>query len=322
MPKPRRSSDPKPEADGPRPAPISPRSTEQVMARLGEILGQHEFASVAELNEFVAGMDLNVLDEEMESPGERTPLARAQDLVYEAWEAPTRREAVRLAEEALRVCADCADAYNLLVEVKATSPAEARAYYEAGMRAGERALGPEPFRDDVGHFWGLLSTRPYMRARQGLALTLWKMGERLDAIGHLRELLRLNPNDNQGNRHVLLDWLLAVRDLEGAETLLAQYDDDGSAEWAYGRALLLFMRGGDTPDAREAVADALSLNPHVPRYLLGERKLPRELPEYIGLGDEREAQAYAAGAMALWLEVDGARPWLARRRAAARKRDK
>ena len=45
----------------------------------------------------------------------------------------------------------------------------------AGLDAGELALGPEGFEEYDGHFWGFLETRPYMRARHGLALALLKL---------------------------------------------------------------------------------------------------------------------------------------------------
>ncbi len=65
----------------------------------------------------------------------------------------------------------CADAYNLLADEAAT-PAEARDLYLRGLEAGELALGPEDFEEYGGQFWGFLETRPYMRARHGLALAL------------------------------------------------------------------------------------------------------------------------------------------------------
>ena len=41
------------------------------------------------------------------------------------------------------------------------------------MAAGERALGPETYQRDVGHFWGLLETRPYMREGTPSTALLW-----------------------------------------------------------------------------------------------------------------------------------------------------
>src|SRR6266511_2941019 len=134
-------------------------------------------------------------------------LFRAQDLMYEAFEAQGARR-VALAREALAISPDCADAYLLLAEETSSSAEEARELLEQGVAAGERALGPEPFEEDVGHFWGILETRPYMRARAALAETLWALDLREEAVEHQRELLRLNPNDNQGLRYRQAEWLL------------------------------------------------------------------------------------------------------------------
>jgi tetratricopeptide (TPR) repeat protein len=75
-------------------------------------------------------------------------------------------------------------------------------------RWGELALGPEGFKEYDGHFWGFLETRPYMRARHGLALALLKLGEEEEAMKHFRAMLKLNPGDNQGIRYLLLGCLL------------------------------------------------------------------------------------------------------------------
>ena len=56
-----------------------------------------------------------------------------------------------------------------------TTEAE-RDHYAKGVEAGEQALGPEGFEEYAGRFWGFLETRPYMRARAGLAAALLKLG--------------------------------------------------------------------------------------------------------------------------------------------------
>jgi hypothetical protein len=38
-------------------------------------------------------------------------------------------------------------------------------------------LGKQAFEEYVGHSWGLLETRPYMRAREGLTVQLSWVGE-------------------------------------------------------------------------------------------------------------------------------------------------
>jgi len=241
-----------------------------------------------------------------QSGGERD----AQALVFEAWETPDPRERAARARKALELWPDCADAWVILAEDMAGTPNEAHEFYAAGVSAGERALGKEVFEQDVGHFWGILETRPYMRARLGLAQALRYMGEIDEAAGHLRDLLRLNPSDNQGNRYALLHLLLETgRDAEAAE-LIDQYADDAMAEWKFGRALVAFRQTGAGGKSDELLARALQANGFVAAYLLGRRPIPRQLPTSIGFGDNNEAIAYAVDYKAIWKQTPGALAWL------------
>jgi hypothetical protein len=70
--------------------------------------------------------------------------AKAQDVMYEAWERSTSRSRIALARKALGISPLCADAYVLLAE-EARSVEEARDYYAKGVKAGELALGPRGF---------------------------------------------------------------------------------------------------------------------------------------------------------------------------------
>jgi ST7 protein len=237
-----------------------------------------------------------------------TPLHMAQDVMYKAFQSNDPKERAELARQALELSPDCADAYVLLAE-QSRSRKEALELLENAVEAGERALGKKAFKDDVGFFWGRIETRPYMRAREGLASLLWAMARRDEAIGHLQEMLRLNPNDNQGVRYTLAGWLLA----EGLDVdlarLLKQYDEH-SASWVYTKALLAFRQSGDTSAARELLGLAKKANAHIPAYLLGQKSLPREHRSYYSHGDQTEAIMYAANALGGWKETPGALTWL------------
>jgi len=243
----------------------------------------------------------------------RSAVDEAQQLIYDAWEAPTRQRAVALAMRALDISADCADAYNVLAEETAKSLEEAVDLYRKGVEAGERALGKKAFKEDVGYFWGILETRPYMRARAGLAQSLWETGRREEAVEHYRELLWLNPNDNQGIRDLLMSCFIELGRDEDAESLYKQYEDDGMAVWVHSRALLDFRKHGDSETACRSLEAAIKKNKHVPSYLLGRKKIPRTLPGYYGFGDDNEAVIYARGNRAAWKVTPGALEWLAAR---------
>jgi tetratricopeptide (TPR) repeat protein len=281
------------------------RAMEQVMAELRKRLesGELEPGGEFKVQDLLAGRAASA---------PRTPLEEAQELMYQAWSARSTRQRGELARQALAISPDCADAYVLLAEESARGVEEALSLYEQGVKAGERALGPKAFREDVGYFWGLLETRPYMRARAGLAACLWRLGRRSEAIEHYTDMLRLNPNDNQGIRYLLTDCLLLEGDDKALGELLAQYEGDWSANWSYTTALWTFRQQGASPQADEALRKALDQNRYVPPYLLGRKRLPSRQPEYIGIGDEREAVSYAADAVEAWRKTPGALEWLAR----------
>ena len=88
-------------------------------------------------------------------------IAKAQDIMYDAWEQTNARSRIALARKALGVSPLCADAYNLLAD-EASSLKEAGDLYAKGVEAGELALGPEGFEEYAGRFWGFLETRPYI----------------------------------------------------------------------------------------------------------------------------------------------------------------
>lgn len=236
-------------------------------------------------------------------------VSTAQQIMYQAFEEASPRRQMALARKAVEVSPNCADAYVLLAEHAETLP-DALELYEQGVAAGERALGAAAFDEYEGHFWGFLETRPYMRARQGLADCLWVMGRREEAAENCREMLRLNPNDNQGIRYRLASMLLYLERHDELEQLLKNYEDDGSAEWAYTLALLAFRREGDSVSARKALAAATKVNAHVPVYLARLKPMPRQPPSYITFGGEDEAICYAAQFLPAWKETPGAAAWL------------
>jgi tetratricopeptide (TPR) repeat protein len=286
---------------------------EQEMAQLGKLLNEREFESIDDVNAFLQELMAETGGMIPKAKAE-TPLEKAQELIYQAMEAPTPRKAIQLARKALKLSPDCADAYLLLAELDAKSIEEARDYHEKAVAAGERAIGPETFETGKGHFWGIIETRPYMRARAQLAELLWELGEPEAALDHYREMMELNPGDNQGIRYQLLSGLLQLWKNDEAEALLAQFEDDAFAVWNYNRALLLFRKHGRSPEAKEALLAAFEQNEYVADYLLGLEEMPfgEDLPETYGWGDEDEALLYVVRGMILWAQTPGAQAWMAK----------
>ncbi len=64
------------------------------------------------------------------------------------------------------------------------------------------------------------------------------------------------------------------------------------------------------PSERLSRREGLELNPHIPVYLTGSKKLPRKRPAWTVFGEESEAVDSAAGTGELWAGVPGALVWL------------
>ena len=233
--------------------------------------------------------------------------------MYKAWEERNPAKRLNLAHKALTASPDCADAYVLLAEEEAGTAEQAFDYYQKGVQAGKRALGDEFFEQNAGSFWGLLETRPYMRALEGLAGCLWRQNHKEQALLAYREMLALNPNDNQGIRYVLVNLLMGLDRQAELQKLIKQYKGDWSATWLYTEALLAFRKTGASPAADRKLTRAIAENRHVPDYLLGKKRIPGHLPASISLGEDSEAADYAASHLNYWRSTPGAIEWLQRR---------
>ena len=291
----------------PVPAMVMPRVAERESARIARLLEGRPFESIEAVN-----AQLEILNQEgvaPESPRELTPLERAQELAYDAMEAHGRLR-VKRARQALAVSEDCADAWVLLAE-EASTPDAAVERYERAVLAGAAALGADRFASLRGEFWGHLETRPYMRARLGLAQALRDVARHDEALAHYRALLELNPGDNQGVRYLLLVALLELGLNDEAGVLLAEHEDDLQALWPYGRLLWRFRVDGDAARTREAFDTAVRANPYVVSYLLDPDSIPFDRPPHFALRSREEA-AYVAETLAdAFAATDGALEWLA-----------
>lgn len=236
---------------------------------------------------------------------QRSAAFQAQELVYDAWECSRKTDRVRLAKKAVALDPDCADAWVILATEASKSSAEKLDGLSKAVEAGKRALG-SMLQEDSGHFWGILETRPYMRARARLAQAFWESGRRPEAIAHLEELLRLNPNDNQGNRYPLLSWYFQTNQPEKARILMSNYPEEIAADWFYARYLLAYLGREGHETLRTLVGEALAANSWIPTYLRGEIALPKRLPETMALGSREEAMIFAVVWGPVWKVHEGA----------------
>ena len=213
----------------------------------------------------------------------------AQDLVYDAWDVADADEAFNLLSQAVKLDPTNVDAWLGPIDFESMEDEERIEMLRKLVAMGEKNLGTKVFKEDKGHFWGLLETRPYMRARSQLALYLMELGRFEESIAEHDCMLELNPNDNQGVRYGLMACYLAVSRLDGARRLFKQYDERKySAVWDWAFVLERFL-SGSLNDATEALQAARKQNPHAQGYFLEHRKLPKSMPGSYSIGSREEA---------------------------------
>jgi tetratricopeptide (TPR) repeat protein len=203
----------------------------------------------------------------------------ARELMWQSDECPDFLVALSMAVRSVRIDPACLDARLLLADF-AGGPADE--YIEELRRIvalGEQDLGARFFEENRGRFWGVMETRPYMRARAKLAEELHKARRTSEAMAEYEALLSLNPNDNQGLRYPLLGCYLEEEWLEGARRLFRDYEAEGSAMFEWGRVLERYL-ADDLAGAVEALTQARRTNSHVEPFLTGKKKLPKSRPDF------------------------------------------
>ncbi|KAL6707006.1 hypothetical protein ACN47E_004956 [Coniothyrium glycines] len=120
---------------------------------------------------------------------------------------------------------------------------------------------PNAFETHVGRFWGLLHTRPYMRARWAVAdhaVQMATLDGVTEGLGHLRDMLRLCRGDNMGVRDCVPALMLRLNQDQQAYDFIKWYETEPDEHYDWGDMSLPFLNTRD--------ADVLE----EPTHLLGK----------------------------------------------------
>lgn len=222
---------------------------------------------------------------------------QAQDILYEAQMTHgTKRE--KLIQKALSVHPNSPDAYLLLAE-DAYDDSQFGRFLLQAIQAGEKDLGKSFLLKNKGSFWGILETRPYMRAKEVYANYLFEMGETEEALEHAEEMISLNPNDNQGIRYLLLPIYLELEMLEEAQNIISTYDEQ-STNFLFNKVLLEYMSHGMTLATKRYIKEANQHNPYVKKFLKNIGNMPDINDLEFEYGEEFEAVEYVDFHVDLW----------------------
>lgn len=280
------------------------RINEKSSWAMEKIMEDKGFDTFEDADEFIKGA---VGSGEMDKYEPKSPEDKAQMLAYDAI-SKKGEERRKMALEALEINSNCADAYVILAELEKNKQKKME-LYQKGVDAGRKTLGDAIFAKEKGNFWYIVSTRPFMRAMEGLAFLKWGLGNLDEVEKILEEILELNPDDNQGMRYFLFILYMQKNKIDDAEKLINAYADEESATWEYNKALLLYTRSGITMQSKRAIRSAFDSNKYVPAMMITGKALPRDRG-FISPGQPDEAASYIKECGPLWVRDKGALKWL------------
>jgi tetratricopeptide (TPR) repeat protein len=177
-------------------------------------------------------------------------------------------------------------------------------------------IGYAAFPDEFEHGldrleWSILENRPFLRCLHGHALDLYHQELYEEALVRFRELLTLNPTDDQMARVMALDTLFRLDRWKESFDLTMRYPDDHTCETLYARALALFKLR-ETQLGQVALEQAVEHSPGVRAELLKTR---HRRPRQAAMNGEppdaaHEAYEYWRRYGSFWKAEPGALDWL------------
>lgn len=202
-------------------------------------------------------------------------------MLDEGWDAREEGDntaAKKKAMKALEVYPYCVDARNLLGNIHSDrfEFREAEKVYRAAVEDAVREQDGAVKLKDVP-YWLEIDTRPYMRARHGLGLTLMQLHRYEEALKEFEILMDLNQNDNQGVRFLLGDVHHFLGNREKAEKY---YEEYGEIDSLYGYSLLLYFSGKQS-QAEGMLKKAVKGAPFIARIL---QRYLKQFDFWKGLG--------------------------------------
>lgn len=223
---------------------------------------------------------------------------QSDDLLFEAYEEPIKAKAIKLAKQALELNPNNIDAENFITQHE-TNTIKKLKKYEETLNKEKANLEKEDFfnKENIGIFWGLIDTRPYMRTKHSYMLTLMELGRYTEAIKQGEELLKLCKSDNLGIRYLIIGLYTVLERFEECEKIYNKYSDDAS--FMLFPLSIMYYKKGDYRKCKKILRKIQENNEHLLNYLIGRKKFTKAQVENIEIngtyswGSEEEAYLVA-----------------------------
>ena len=189
------------------------------------------------------------------------------------------------------------------------TPSEALPLLVRAEAAARKAVGKR-FEALAGSMGSTPAGQTYLGVALELSQALAATGQRAKALEIAEEVFRLDPEDPEDARVVVLAAYFDLERLDDAEELLNEHCSELWAAWNFGDLLISLRRGQRGAEVDEKLNLAHEHNPYVLSLLLNERMLDALAADFLETGEDSEAQDYAAHFLPAWKDTPGAISWL------------
>lgn len=169
----------------------------------------------------------------------------AYDYLELADSAETKSEAKSFVKKALELEPDNIDALVMMAQLSTTSVETLLKKYEKIIDDAKKQLTADGFFDkkNIGAFWDIFETRPYMRARYEYISLLTDCLMMTKAMTECENMLKLCENDNLGVRYKLMHIYAYFEDEEKAIKLFKKFEEEESAMFLLPLSALYYKLG-------------------------------------------------------------------------------
>ena len=223
---------------------------------------------------------------------ENTPLDDAYEILEEAQNARNEKEAIKLAKKAYEKSPECFDAILFQCDLEENGIKRMK-LLEGGLEVEKNRLIKEKYfdKENIGHFYGIFETRPYIRGLVVKAEYLLEEGKLRQAESICKEVLRLNENDNMGVRYLLMAIFATLEEENDMLKLYKKYPEE-DLEMLFPLFALYYKIGNDKK-ALEYLNRVNKCNSNFVKFFNGTIKESGKVkPGYYSRGDSSEIFMY------------------------------
>lgn len=293
------------------------RESEMILKELQKMLDEHgdDIEDEKDLDAFLQQITENPDFWRKATKGPET----ADDYIELAWDAPSKKKHIEYLEKALELEPENLEAGIMLAQIQIKDPTEF-VIAAADLKAkGDRQMEREGhFREDMGEFWLVLETRPYMRVCFAYMQGLVACGMMEKAKAECIRMLELCENDNLGVRHNLMHLYAQFEEEEAALALHKRYGERDVTGMLLPLSVLYYKKG-DLDKAKVYLDRLAKRNKDTKKFIRAaekegldvvlERVLEAEEPYGYRPNTEEELAEHISGNQSLYVTMGAYFQW-------------